>query len=195
LQEKYFADYGFFYERKAGEFHDGIKQGFVAKDKIINRLDFIKAYKAFLGEPAAARRTSERILFREDVFYEILHDKSKYHEMFFAFLLFKEMETIQNSFKQKSDSIDSYGYSLLYGKWAVIASIGITKPEIKSASSEIFDQAEKLVASRLSNWHLFDEFVRESRVDTKYFSNGQSNYELYYKINLLDDDVKEFFLK
>jgi hypothetical protein len=195
LQEKYFEEYGFFYERKKGEFHDGIKQRFIDKTKIINRLDFIKAYKAFLGDPAAARRSSEKILFREENFYEILHDKKKYHEMFFAYLIFRELENIEQNFDQKTDSIPKYGYSLMYGKWAVIASIGLTKPIIQAENDKIFSQVTDSVISRLSNWKDFDDFVREKRSNTKYFFEGNTNYELYYKVNILDEDVKEFFLK
>jgi hypothetical protein len=195
LQEKCFEEYGYFYERKSGEFHDGIKQGFVDKERIINRLDFIKAYKAYLGEPAAARRTSESILFREDVFYETLHDKDKYREMFFAHLIFSELTKIEKSFKHRTDSIAKYGYSLMYGKWAVIASVGVTKPTVSAGYDAIFSQTEAVVTSRLSMWKDFDKFVRESRADTKYFSENRQNYELYYKVNLLDVDIREYFLK
>ncbi len=193
LQEKIFSDYGYFYERKAGEFHDGIKQGYIEKRRIINRLDFIKAYEAFLGEPAAARRTSDEVLFRESNFNQILNDLTKYPEMFFAYLLFSELGEIQNRYKPKTDSISKYGYSLLYGKWAVVASIGITKPQIINNFSDMLDQAKLLINNRLSQWTKFDDFVKNKRKGTKYFSKDIQNFELYYKIHLLDDDVKEFF--
>ena len=195
MQKKLFSDYGYFYQRKDGEFFDGLKQGFIDKSLIIDRLDFIKAYKAYLGDPAAARRTSETILFREDIFYEIMHDIDKYQEMFFSYLLFDRMVNIENEFKTKSDLLSKYGYSLLYGKWAVIASIGIVKPLLENDPTKIFEQAERLVDERLEMWKKFDNFVKEKRKETKYFSEGQTNYELYYKINLLDEDIREYFLR
>lgn len=195
LQEKYFEEFGYFYERKTGEFHDGIKQGFITKTKVIDRLDFIKAYKAYLGEPATARRSSEKTLFKEEKFYEILHNSDKYYEMFFAYLIFRELENIEENYSQKVDTISEYGYSLMYGKWAVIASIGITNPVIQSDYESILSQVQDLVTSRLSDWNKFDEFVKEKRSNTKYFMEGNPNYELFYKVNLLDEDVKEFFLK
>jgi hypothetical protein len=195
LQEKYFEEYGYLYERKTGEFFDGIKQGFIDKARIINRLEFIKAYKAYIGEPAAARRTSEKILFREDVFYETLHDKDRYHDMYFAHLIFSELVKTEKTFRHKNDSIAKYGHSLIYGKWAVIASIGVTKPRFNPSYDDIFLEAESLVADRLSIWKEFEKFVRESRSNTKYFSEDSLNYELYYKVNNLDSDIREFFLK
>jgi hypothetical protein len=195
LQKKLYNDYGYLYERKAGEFHDGIQNGFVDKKLVIDRFKFIKAYWAFKGEPAAARRTSEKVVFKQETFYRILHDVTGYHEMFFSYLLFSEMENLEASFKKKSDSTDTYGYGLLYGKWAVVASIGLFKPAIKLASKEIFHQAKELVADRLRNWKSFDEFAESKRKDTKYFKSGRKNFELYYKVDLLEEDLKEFFLR
>jgi hypothetical protein len=195
LQKQIYNDYGYFYERKAGEFHDGIKAGIIDKNLVIDRLSFIKAFWAYSGEPAAARRTSEKILFREDVFYKILGDTERHLEMFFAYLLFNEMEKIENSFEKKDDSIDQYGYSLRYGKWAVVASIGITNPTVKVKSAEILKQVSDLCKKRLSIWREFDEFVKNKRSETKYFKEDRSRYELYYKIKLLDEDVREYFLK
>ncbi len=195
IQQKIYLDYGYYYERKTGEFYDGIKDSIIDKNLVINRLTFIKAYWAFLGEPAAARRTSEKILFKEDKFYSLLHSTEKYYEMFFAYLLFNKMEQIEKEFQSKFDSMEQYGYSLLYGKWAVIASIGILKPFVNKDKKEIFKQAKNALYERLHVWKSFDDFIKEKNKDTKYFKPGKSNYELYYKINKLDDDVKEFFLR
>lgn len=194
LQKKIYREYGYFYERKAGEFHDGIKEGFIERDLVINRFDFLKAYWAFLGEPAAARRTSETICFREEAFYKILSNTSKYLDMFFAYLLFTALNEEEGLFRSKSDSIGKYGYGLMYGKWAVIASIGLTNPIIEADPSEIFKQARELVLERLQKWQQFDEFVSQKRSNTKYFTDKRSNYELYYKVNMLDGDIKEYFL-
>ncbi|OHB63498.1 MAG: hypothetical protein A2Y77_15700 [Planctomycetes bacterium RBG_13_62_9] len=195
LQKQIYSHYGYFYERKAGEFHDGINGGIIDQEFVIDRLTFIKAYWAYLGEPAAARRTSEKFLFKEGMFYAILKNMERFSEMFFAYILFNEMQKLERTFGKKSDSTRSYGYSLLYGKWAVVASIGITKPTINSDSTEIFAQATETVRDRLSTWSQFDDFVRMKRSATKYFAEGTSNYELYYKVNMLDEDVREYFLK
>ncbi|MDB4919488.1 AIPR family protein [Mucilaginibacter sp.] len=195
IQKRLYNEYGYLYERKSGEFHDGIFNGFIDIKYVIDRLKFIKAYWAYKGEPAAARRTSEKIIFKEETFFSILHDENNYHEMLFAFLLFSELEQIENTFKRKSDSVNKYGYSLLYGKWAVVASIGLLKPIIKRQSNEIFDQVKEFVEKRLTKWKEFDEFIKDKHAETNYFNVDARNYELYYKVNLLDEDIKEFFLK
>lgn len=195
LQSTIFAEYGYFYERKAGEFHDGLAAGLIDNNFVIDRLDFIKAYWAYLGEPAAARRTSENILFREDTFYKILADTTKYLEMFFSYLLFKALNEEESKHPNKTASISKYGYSLMYGKWAVIASIGMTKPIINSQPEQIYAQAKQIISEKLAKWNEFDSFVQAKRNGSKYFDGSRANFELYYKVNYLDEDVREFFLK
>lgn len=162
---------------------------------VIDRFKFIKAYWAYAGQPAAARRTSEKNTFKEDAFYQILHDVGEYHEMFFSYLMFIEMEKVESTFKKKSDSIETYGNGLVYGKWAVIASVGLSKPAIKAGSPEIFQQAKNVVMEKLKNWKAFDDFVVLKRAGTKYFKSERKNFELYYKVDLLEEDLREFFLR
>ena len=194
LQRHLYDDYGYLYERKTGEFHDGIQNGFISKNLVVDRFKFLKAYWAFIGEPAAARRTSEKVSFKEEMFYRILHDTSRYHEMFFSFLMFHEMEELEETFSKKSDSIETYGYGLMYGKWAIIASIGFSKPSIERKAPEIFRQAKEQVNQKLSIWKSFDEYASSKRKETKYFK-PRPNFELYYKVALLEEDLREFFLK
>ncbi|HEV7644781.1 MAG TPA: AIPR family protein [Pyrinomonadaceae bacterium] len=195
LQKKLYNDYGYLYERKAGEYHDGINNNFVNRALVVDRLKFIKAYWAFKGHPASARRTSEKVVFKEEVFYKILHDVKSYHDMFFAYLLFMELERLDAGFKKKSDSTTTFGYGLLYGKWAVVCAIGLSVPLIKSSSDAIFQQAKILVAEKLNDWRKFDRFAQKKNAKTKYFIDDRNNFELYYKVDLLEDDLREFFLQ
>jgi hypothetical protein len=195
LQSRIFTEYGYFYERKAGEFHDGLNDGLIDKNYVIDRLDFIKAYWAYRGEPAAARRTSEKNIFQEEMFYHLLSDTTKYVEMFFAFLLFKILNNEESKLPNKSEAIKQFGHSLMYGKWAVIASIGITQPIINSQSDQIYSQAQQLISDRLTKWNEFDYFVQTKRDGSKYFEESRTKFDLYYKVNLLDEDIREYFLK
>lgn len=195
LQEFIFDNYGYLYERKTGEFYDGISTGIIDPDLIIKRLDFIKAYIAYQGEPATGRRISEDTAFQEDYFYKVLNDQTKYGEMFFAYLLFKALYDKENEFKRKTDSIEKYGYSLMYGKWAVIASIALLNEDVSKSVTELAELAQNLVEEKLAKWKEFDDFIVKKNAATKYFKDKTRNYELYYKVNILDSDIKEFFLK
>ena len=152
LQKKIYDNYGYFYERKAGEFHDGILNHYIDSDLVIDRLKFIKSYWAYIGEAAPARRTSETVAFKEDSFFRILNDIAKCNEMFFAYIIFTKLEKIEKSFKKKDDSIKAYGYSLMYGKWAVTMSIGLLKPNIPSNFKEIDSGADEYINQKLKIW-------------------------------------------
>ena len=195
LQEFIFENYGYLYERKAGEFYDGIKSGVIDPKYIIGRLDFIKAYIAYQGDPATGRRISEDVVFQEDYFYKTLNDQSKYGEMFFSFLLLKYLYEKEDEFKHKTDSIAEYGYSLMYGKWAVIASIALLNDDVDKPIDELISLARKLIDDRLSTWKEFDAFIVRKNLGSKYFNDTTNNYELYYKVSILNSDIKEYFLK
>ncbi len=196
LQKLFFNKFGYFYERKTGEFTEGKKNEIIRGDYIIDRFDFIKAYLAYLGESAAARRISEQDIFQEDSFYKILNDMNKHIAMFFAFLIFSKLQLKEKTFKKKSDSIDILGYSLMYGKWAVIASIGILNLNLPDNLNKLDELADQQITERLNRWKSFDKFIKEKNYGSKYFTkSGNSNYELYYKINSIDHDIREYFLQ
>jgi hypothetical protein len=195
IQKKLYDDYGYFYERKTGEFHDGILNHYIDSELIIDRLKFIKSYWAYIGEASAARRSSEAVAFREDNFFKLLNDCSKCKEMFFSYIIFTKLEKIENAFRKKSDSVAKYGYSLLYGKWAVTMSIALLKPVIPDDYNELCNEADRLIEMRLNAWKEFDKYIEQKNAESKYFESGVRNFELYYKIDLLTEDIKEYFLQ
>ena len=67
-----YESYGYFYERKKGEFYDGLNDCYIDSDSIIDREEFLRAYLAFSGNPSDARRMGNNYLFREDYFNKII---------------------------------------------------------------------------------------------------------------------------
>lgn len=195
LQKEIFKNYGYFYERKNGEFFEGTHNKIINKSIIIDRLDFIKAVYAYKGEPAAARRANDKELFKEAKFSEILGGTLAFHEQFFAYMIFQLLVEQETKFTKKYDSVDTYGHAITYGKWAVIYAISLKKLSIPDKFQEMRELAESQVTQALKRWPEFDEFIKTKNRGTKYFTDKTSNFELYYKVNALDNDIKEFFLK
>lgn len=195
IQSFIFDKYGYLYERKKGEFYEGLQSKIIPRELVIDRFDFLKAYIAYKGEPANGRRISENNAFQEDFFYKILNDETKYPEMFFSWMVFNKLSEIENGFNPKTNSIARYGYSLMYGKWAVISSISLLEENLDCSVEELKRTVELSVQRRLEKWKDFDAFIEKKNAGTKYFTEKRKNWELYYKVNLLDADVKEFFLK
>jgi AIPR protein len=195
LQKQIYEQYGYFYERKNGEFYEGLNKKIISKSLIIDRLDFIKAVYAYKGEPAAARRSNDKELFKEGKFTEILGGELSINEQFFAYLIFGILVEKELSFKAKTESIDRYGHAIIYGKWAVIYAISLRKLTVPDDLEEMKRLANEQIQQTLSVWPQFDEFVKQKNQGTKYFSDKISNFELFYKVNALDTDIKEFFLR
>ena len=51
LQEKIYENYGYFYERKRGEYADGIRNGYIKRDQIIDREIFIRLFMHKVHNP------------------------------------------------------------------------------------------------------------------------------------------------
>ncbi len=195
LQKEIYERYGYFYERKNGEFYEGLSNKIINKSIIIDRLDFIKAVYAYKGEPAAARRSNDKELFKEGKFTEILGGNISIIEQFFAYMLFYLLVEEESRFKAKTESIDHYGHAIIYGKWAVIYAISLKKLTVPNDLNELRKLASEQLQQTLSLWPQFDEFIKRKNQGTKYFSDKVSNFELFYKVNALDADIVEYFLQ
>lgn len=193
IQKDVFDKFGYFYERKHGEFFDGVNQKVINKKLVIDRLDFIKAYYAYKGVPAAARRSNEKELFKETKFTEILADGSSIEYKFFAWKIFSYLVELER--KEGKAGVIKYGNALKYGKWCVIYSIALRNPNVQADNIDGLVELE--VQKSLDKWLDFDEYIKNRNIkeNSKYFNSKTSNYELYYKINEINEDVKNFFLK
>jgi len=195
LQKEIYQKYGYFYERKNGEFFEGINKKILSKSIIVDRLDFIKAVYAYKGDPAAARRANDKELFKETKFSEILGGNVSVKEQFFPHMIFRLLVEKESQFSKKHESVNHYGHAITYGKWAVIYAIslkGLTIPEeLESLKKLAVDEID----CTLKVWPEFDEFIKSKNKGSKYFSDKVSNFELYYKVNAFNADIKEFFLR
>lgn len=194
LQNEIYQKYGYFYERKHGEFFEGISKKIIHKSIIINRLDFIKAVYAYKGDPSAARRANDKELFKETKFAEILGSGLDTKEQFFAYIIFHLLVEKENFYANKTESQQKFGHALIYGKWAVIYAISLKKQIIPEDLSNLKTMASEEIDRILSLWLNFDEFIKSKNIGTKYFSDKISNYELYYKVNAINADIKDYFM-
>lgn len=195
LQREIYNNYGYFYERKNGEFFEGIHKKIINKSTIIDRLDFIKAAYAYQGAPAAARRANDKELFKEAKFSEILGGSLSVKEQFFAYIIFYLLKERESGLENKSELVNRYGHAIIYGKWATIYSISLKRPFIPDELSELIALANQEIDLALERWPEFDEFIKNKNKGSKYFTEKTSNFELYYKVNAIDSDIKEFFLQ
>src|SRR5208337_4161345 len=72
IEEAIFDTFGYFYERKKGEFFNGIDRKYIDKNLVVNRYDLLKAYLAWQGDASNARRSGTEAMFKEKRFKEIM---------------------------------------------------------------------------------------------------------------------------
>ena len=98
--------------------------------------------------PSIARRTSSKVLFREDNFSKTLSDKKRAHEYFFAYRCYLLLNEIERQFTNEPNNqygVVNYGQALRYGKYAVISVCNLLSQD------KTLESAKQLVEPILSN--------------------------------------------
>jgi len=140
IQHTIFEKFGYYYERKRGEFYDGLKNKYIDKFKIVDRELFLRICYSIVGLASQARRNSEKVLFNKDSFDNVLNKIDNYTDMFFSYLCYKKLEEIQKKYNRKTNNkfgVVNYGNALRYGKMAVVSSIYLSlSQEITTSNFE-----------------------------------------------------------
>ncbi len=89
VQEVLYKRYGILYERKRGEFSDGIGSGYIKDAEILERNLFLRIFLSALGKLDAARR--RKIFTSHDLTIDDLLDESKLEKFVDAYQLFKRL--------------------------------------------------------------------------------------------------------
>jgi hypothetical protein len=87
LQEKIYGEFGLYYERKRGEFGDGLHQGYNTRNEIIDRELFLKVCLATQYKPNEANQGQLK-LFSLPKFTSILPDANSYRKNMFAYFTY-----------------------------------------------------------------------------------------------------------
>ena len=206
LQRKIFDKFGYFYERKRGEFYDGLQAGYVDQAKVVDRVEFLRASYATLGFPAEARRTSENRLFRKDRFDKVVGDGSTLPSMFFSYLCYKKLAKMSRKFRNEPNNrygVLNYGSALRFGRLAVVfVAHSILNADVTSLN--IHSLVDDSITTVLSKWLDFEEFAKSQKKNyhRNYFrriadpASGketlETNFDGYYKGVTLSSDLVDF---
>lgn len=189
IEEALFDTFGYFYERKKGEFYNGIDRKYIDKNLVVNRYSFLKAYLAWQGDASNARRSGMETMFKEKRFKDIMKKYADFKKMFFAYKVLINIETVEKTKKHK------FGPSMKYGKMAIIAAIGtygiadedIDVNTIDALAKEKIEQVESL-------WGDFINYVTKKPENIPYTIDEHSlDLDVYYKGSTVNSDIKSFF--
>ena len=201
LQNLIYENYGLFYQRKAGEFGEGLKNKYITRHNIIDRELLLRLILATKLKPSQARRTGGATLFKKTNFDNILTSTKDYKKYIYAYDIYSKLVEIQNTFKEdknNKDGIINYGYALRYGKFAVISVIIQKYDEYKEKDIGV------IVHDVLSNWIKFENSISKEKINNSYFrevpdlETGKirqiQNFDGYYKGTTINQQVKNFYL-
>lgn len=202
LQRHLFNVHGVFYERKRGEYADGLRAGYIERSEIVDREIFLRMCKCCDMEPASARRMSLDQLFERQHFEKTLADPNRFEEYYFAyrcFELLKQKKTLIARDKSDKFGISRYGNGLQFGMYAIISVCrlrGLAAGYSKSHPGEMLD-------SVLSEWTAFERFAVNQASNREYFREYSDpetgakiqdmNFNNYYKGRTLSRDIEEYF--
>lgn len=196
LQKLLFSRYGLFYERKLGEFSDGLKNKYISNESVIDRNIFLKICLATKGNASGAK--AKKKLFHESNFYAILGGDDYYDFYLIGFECYQKLSRL-NNFNQlpKNSSLSKNIYA---GITAIILNNYDLLKNKKYSEINVDSEIEKII----NEWANFEDFAIKQPHNSTYFkvrhdaTNEKKyvlNFEGYYKVTNLNKDLMAYFGK
>ncbi|MGO9591451.1 MAG: AIPR family protein [Candidatus Acidiferrales bacterium] len=189
LQSKLFEDYGLYYERKRGEFSDGIHYGYVPPQLVVNREKLVRVSLACAYRTNQARSSIAKF-FKEGAITGVLKvkDAGKYAFGYEVLRLLDEKRKGKPKTKGDRYHTKEFGQALRYGQYAVVAACtNRALPEDKTEP--------QAVEALLSQWMEFEEWVEQRTTNSNYKTGSSFDYVNYYKGATVDADLQDYAFK
>ena len=186
LQDHLFKESGMYYERKKGEFADGIRDGYIDEAELIDRKIILRIALA-LNYQSGSIRAGTQQYFTEGKLETLLKvkDVEKYAygtEVLKCLEIERKKKAIT-----KGDRYHClvYGQALRQGINAVLA-VSINQGMAKKLS------ASDTVTQTLNGWKLFESWVIKQSTNSTYLNNDKLNADSYYRGSTVDSDLKSY---
>lgn len=195
LQKLIFKEFGYYFERKQGEYSDGIAYGYIQPDQVVNKEDFLRCCIAISGHPARARQRSAKMMFRKAEFDGYLPDTSDYKRQMFAYITYLKLAPSRIS----AASLRIYArYAMVY-----VASLRYRA----DISTDTYDtEIESIITEIFSEWNDFEKYAQSLEVNkNRYFKETKddttkeilrvdANWQGYYKGVTLNGNLYQYFV-
>jgi len=186
IQRRIFQEFGYLLERKRGEFYTAIEQGYVDKNRVVDRVGLLRSYLAFQGNPSEARRSGKDRLFRDKRFKEIVGTGKDYKAMLFSALILTRL--------RKEGKDHNWGNGLRYGKFAIVAAARYLVPEVDRISPENLGNLVSVAIERAKErWSEFETWIQSQERSIDYKRPDGFDFDNYYKGKTVNQDIRDFF--
>jgi hypothetical protein len=192
LQRIIYNNYSYFYERKRGEYAEGISNKYITRDMVIEKTEFMRIFLACIGQPNKSRQVALSSLFSQTNLDKI--EISNIPIYVYAYKCFELLKSLQKNAKESVES--KYGNALRFGSYSIVyATILRTK-------TYTIDNVENDIQLTLSLWNDFENMIINKTHNEKYFreimnSNDEkvleTNYSGYYRGTTLNNDLYNYF--
>lgn len=204
LQRRIYEDFGYFYERKKGEFFDGLANGYIDRNLVIDRDVILRLALAIHGDPSTARRASARVLYSKDAFNRVMTGGLDSTDLIFCYRCYRHLDDIQAQFSKQPNNrfgTVNYGNAVRYGKFAVVSvAYRLLEDEI---TAKTVDETSKTITDKvLAQWLQFEDAVQKKPTNRDYFRpvtdvetgtvSVQVDFDNYYKGRNVKRDIEEF---
>jgi hypothetical protein len=186
LQEELFQEHGLYYERKKGEFSDGVREGYITKEQLIGRDKIIRVALASSFQIRAIRTGTSRF-FQEEQLPLLLKTKDV-ASYAYGFDVLQNIEMLQKSRPAtKGDRYHAslYGQALRYGMNAVLA------VSIK-LGMEAKVPPQLAVKAVLDQWKSFETWA-QSQESNK--AGAVMDFANYYRSSFIGTDLQAYQFK
>ena len=186
LQEDLFKEYGMYYERKKGEFSDGIRDGYIDPNQLVSREDVIRVALAANYQIKAIRSGIARY-FQESQLSALLKikDVNKYGYGSEALQLLENLRKAKPAKKGDRYHADVYGQAFRFGLNSVLAvciNLGLhTKVP-----------ADLIVPKVLAQWRDFDIWATNQPANASYLGGSTPDLGAYYRGSTLEGDIQTY---
>ena len=188
LQQLFFEKHGLYYERKLGEFSDGLLAGYITEAQLVNRDKIIRIALASNYRVNQARSSISKFFDTDVKLGAILvaKDVDKYAYGYEVTRLLDEKQKNPPASAADRYHTKEYGQALRYGKHPVVA-VCINKGLENSKS------CLEAVDSVLSQWIDFETWAAKKPSNSSYIPlAGGYDYVNYYKGATINSDIQEY---
>lgn len=193
LQELIYSDFGLYYERKRGEFGDGVRKKYIDRSKIVDREQFLRICLAVNDDPVRARSYSSSKLFEKRNFDSIVPEDLDYRRCIYAYIAFERISNydspsfnVKNLARYAIASVVSHRYNDNINPYQFEESIANELNDIISR----WEDFEKTIRSDETNKYYYFKEVYDVNTGEKTIN---TNWGSYYKGRTLNRDLKNYF--
>jgi hypothetical protein len=186
LQKHFFDEYGLYYERKRGEFSDGLRSKYITETSLVDRDKLIRVCLA--GDYKISQARSSISKFYQPGQLEALLKVKEIAKYAYGYELLHLIEGLRKSKpKSRGDRYNTklYGQGLRYGQYALLAAC-INQGLLNAKTGE------DVLKTLTDQWQAFESWVIKEKTNSAYKVGSSFDFVNYYKGSTVGADVKNY---